>query len=69
MVDARVSEAYIHFTIIYLADHILSILQIKDLINEDGEMTTSFKYAIVMIPSISHLRVLFFPCVVRKDTA
>ena len=39
------------------------------MINEDGEPTTSFKFATGMKPSVSHLRVLFCPCVVPKATA
>ena len=45
MVHARVSEAYIHFTLMYTTDHIFLVLPIKDLINEDGEPTTPFKLA------------------------
>ena len=68
MVHARVSEAYIHFTLIYTTDHIFPVLPIKDLINEDGDPTTPQKIATDMKPSVSHLRVLFCPCVVRKAT-
>ena len=41
----------------------------KDLINEDGDPTTPHKLATGTKPSVSHLRVLFCPCVVRKATA
>ena len=43
MVHARVLEAYIHFALIYMSDHILPVLPIKDLINKDGKPTTPFK--------------------------
>ena len=69
MVHARVSEAYIHFSFMYTIDHIFPVLPIKDLINEDGDPTTPYNLAIGTKPSVSHLRVLFFPCVVRKVTA
>ena len=69
MVHARVSEAYIHFALMYTTDHIFPVLPIKDFINEDGYPTTPHKLATVAKPSVSHLRVLFFPCVVRKATA
>ena len=69
MVHARVREAYINFTLIYRVDHILPVLPTKDLINEDGNPNTPFKLAIVPKPSISHLRVLFCPCVVQESTA
>ena len=39
------------------------------MINEDGDLTTPFKLSTGTKPSVSHLRVLFFPCVVRKSTA
>ena len=69
IVHARVSEAYIHFSFIYTTDHIFLVLPIKDLINEDGDTTTPHKLATGMKPSVYHLRVLFFPCAVRKATA
>ena len=52
-----------------MAGHILPVLPIKYLINEDGEPTTTYKLATGTKPSILHLRVLFFPCAVRKGTA
>ena len=69
MVHARVLEAYIHFSLMYKTDHIFLVLPIKDLINEDGDPTTPHKLATGTKPSVSHLRVLFCPCVVRKATA
>ena len=36
MAHARVSEAYINFALMYMADHIFPVLPIKYLINEDG---------------------------------
>ena len=69
MVHARVLEVYVHFTLIYTTDHIFPVLPIKDLINEDGDPTTPHKLATGTKPSVSQLRVLFFPCVVRNATA
>ena len=69
MVHARVLEVYVHFTLIYTTDHIFPVLPIKDLINEDDDPTTPHKLATGTKPSVSHLRVLFCPCVVRKATA
>ena len=69
MVHARVPEAYFHFALIYAIDHIFPVLPIKDLINKDGDTTTPHKLATGTKPSVSHLRVLFFPCVVRKAMA
>ena len=39
------------------------------MINKEGDPTTPFKLATGTKPSVSHLRVLFCPCVVRKATA
>ena len=53
----------------YTTYHIFPVLPIKDLINKDGDTTTPHKLATGKKPSVSHLRVLFCPCVVRKATA
>ena len=68
MVHARVSEAYINFALMYTTDNVFLVIPIKDMINEDGDLTTSFKVATGMKPAVSHLRVLFCLCVVRKAT-
>ena len=69
MVHAQFLEAYIHFVLIYTSNNILSVLPIKDLINEDDEPTTQFKIGIVTETSILRLGVLFCPCHVQKATA
>ena len=69
MVHARVLEAYIHFALMYTTYHIFPVLPIKHLINKDGDPTTPHKLATATKPSVSHLRVLFCPCVVWKATA
>ena len=69
MLHARVLEAYIHFVLMYTTDHIILVLPIKDLINEDNEPTTPFKLATGTKSSVSNLHVLFCPSVVRKATA
>ena len=69
MVHARVPEVYVHFTLMYTTDHIFPVLPIKYLINEDGDPRTPHKLATGTKPSVSHLRMLFCPCVVRKATA
>ena len=53
----------------YTTDHIFLVLPIKYLINEDVDPTTPFKLATGKKPSVSNLRVLTCPCVVRKDNA
>ena len=69
MVHARVLEVYIHFSLMYTLDQIFLVPPIKDLINEDGDPTTPFKLEIGTKTSVSHLRVLFCPCVVQKATS
>ena len=69
MVHARVLEAYIHFSLMYTTDHIFTVLSIKDMINEDGDTATPYKLATGTKPSVSHLHVLFCPCILRKATA
>ena len=69
MVHARVSEAYIHFSLMYTTDHIFLVLPIKYMLNKDGDLTTPYKLATGKKPSVSHLHVLFFSCVVWKATA
>ena len=68
MVHARFSEVFIHFSLIYTTYHIFMVLPIKDLMTEDGKLTTPFKLATGKKPSLSHLSVLFRPCIVRKAT-
>ena len=53
----------------YTTDHILPVLPIKDHINKDGDPTSPHKLATGTKTSVSHLRVLFCPCVVIKATA
>ena len=69
MVHARVPEVYVHFALMYTTDNIFPVLPIEDLINEDSDPKTPHKLATGTKPSVSHLRVLFCPCVVRKATA
>ena len=53
----------------YTTNHIFSFIPIKDLINEDGDPTTPHKLETGRKPPVSHLRVVFCLCVVRKATA
>ena len=69
MVHARVLEAYIHFALMYTRNNIFPVLPIKDMINEDGDTTTRYKLSTGKKSSLSHLRVLFFPCIIWKATA
>ena len=69
MVHARVLEAHINFALMYTIDQIFPVLPIKDMINEDGGPTTLFKLATGTKPSVSHLRMLFCPCVIHNATA
>ena len=69
MVHARVLEACIHFALMYTTDHIFLVIPIKDLINEEDDPTMPFELATGTKPSVSNLRLVFRPCVVRKATA
>ena len=69
MVHDRVPEVCVHFALMYTTDHIFPVLPIKDLINEDGDQTMPHKLVTGTKTSVSNLRVLFCPCVVRKATA
>ena len=69
MIHARFLEACINFALMYMTYHIFPVLPIKDLINEDSDPTTPHKMATGTKSTLSHLRVLFFPCVVQKATA
>ena len=69
MLHSRFLEAYIHFALMHTTDNIFPFLTIKDRINEDSNPTTPFKLSTGTKPLVSHLRLLFFPCVVRKATA
>ena len=69
MVHARVPEVNVHLALMYTTDHIFPVLPIKDLINKYGDLTMAHKLAICTKSSVSHLQVLFCPCVVRKATA
>ena len=53
----------------HTTDHIFPVLPIKDLINKDVNQTTPHKLSTVTKTSVSHLRMLFCPCVGRKATA
>ena len=69
MVHAIIPEVYVHLELMYTTDHIFPVLSIKYIINKDGDPTTPHKLATGTKPSVSHLRVLICPCVVRKATA
>ena len=69
MVYAKILEAYIHFALMYTAYHIFRLIPIKYMTPRDSDPTTPFELVIGTKVSISNLRVLFCPCVVRKATA
>ena len=57
MIHAGFLEAYIHFALIYMTDHIFPVLPIKDLIKEDGDTTTPHKLATDTKPAVSHSKI------------
>ena len=62
-------EACSQISLIYTTYHIFPVEPIKYLIKKDGETTMPFKLATGTKTSVSHLRVLFFPCLEHKATA
>ena len=60
VVHARVSEAYIHFALMYKTDHIFLVLPIKYLMNKYGDLNTPYKFATATKPSVSRSRNLCF---------
>ena len=69
MLHARVSDKYIHFSLIYTTTNTFNIIPIIHLVNQDGEPTMSHKLETGTKPSVSNLCVLFHPCFVLKKTA
>ena len=69
MIHTRVLEVYVHFSLMHTTDHISLVLPIKYIINKDVDPTTPHKLVTGTKPSVSRLRVLFCPCLVRKSTA
>ena len=69
MVHAGVPEVFFYFALMYTTDHISPVLPIKDIINDDDDPRTPHKLTIGTKTEVSHLRVLFCPCVVQKSTA
>ena len=59
MVHARVPEVYVNFTLMYTTNQIFPVLPIKDLINEDGDLTTPHKIATGTKPSV-HIYTCYF---------
>ena len=66
MVHARVLEAYIHFSFMYMTDNIFPVIPIKDLINKDGDPTTPHKLATGTKPPVPHLRVFLSMCCTER---
>ena len=54
--------------LMYTTYQIFPVLPIKDMINKDCDLTTPFKLSTGTKPLVSHLGVLFCPCVVCKAT-
>ena len=52
MVHARVREVYVHFALMYTTDHIFPVIQIKYILNKDGDLTTPHKLATGTKPSV-----------------
>ena len=60
MVNARVLEAYVHFSSMYTTDHIFPVLPTKYLINKYGDPTAQQKLATGTKSLVSYLSMFFF---------
>ena len=69
MVQARFSEKYIHFALMYMTHHIFPAPPIRHLVNQDSEPTMPHKLETGTKLSLSNLPVLLCPFVVQKATA
>ena len=69
MVHAQVLEAYLHFALVYTADHTFPVILMKYLTNEDGKPTALFKLATGTKTFSIIFTCVVFPCVVQKVTA
>ena len=67
MVHAWVSDEYIHFAWIYTTDHIFTVLPIKHLVNQYGELNTPQKLATGTKHSVSNLHDLFFYMLYKRQ--
>ena len=54
MVHTQVYYKYIHFSLLYKTDHILTILPIKHLVNQYSEPTTPQNMKTITKPSVSN---------------
>ena len=69
MLHVNVLELYFHSVLMYTTYHIFPVLPIKDMIYEDGYLTTPIKLVTGKKHSVSHLNVSVCPCDVQKATA
>ena len=69
MVHTQVSDEYINSALMYTTDCIFHVLQIKHLVNLNGETTTPHKLEFFTKYLVSKIISLFCPYVVRKATA
>ena len=61
MAHTQVSDKYIHFSLIYMIDHILPVLLIKHAVNQDGGPDMPQKLTTGMVISVSKPSVLLCP--------
>ena len=56
MVHTQVYNKYTHFSFMYTTDHILPVIPIKHLVNQDGEPNITHKLETGTKPSVSNLQ-------------
>ena len=69
MVHIQVSEKYIHFSLMYMTDHIFPVLPIKHLVNQDDEPNMPHKLVTEKKPSVPNPHILFCTFIVGKATS
>ena len=69
MMHTQVLDEYINFALMYTTHHILPVLPIKHLLNQDAGPPTTHKMETGTKHSVSNICVQFFPRVVQKLTS
>ena len=69
MVHPRVSDEYIHFSLMYSTHYVFTVISMKHLVNQDREPTMPQELSTGTKPSVSNLCVLFCTYVVQNSNA
>jgi hypothetical protein len=67
LVNGRLPDMYLYHALLHACD-VINILPLKDLITDDGTVTTPFELFVGSKPMVSHFRVFRCPCIAKKWT-